>query len=370
MPRSGPGTADRELISHLAARGLQVSAAQLERWRRASLLPAHPRGRPGRGRGSVSRLAPETTEVAAVLARHARQGRDLRLAVLGWFAETGLADAGVLDVTVPEPPEQAVLAALEHVTAASPWYRLFTQARAAKTETQQDDFYTAAADTAAALPATAERFDPATVRAALLTRQRPRPEVLAVRDSMVQLLAATGMGHAEVGADVLAEAISGSGLFPPVSAAACEQWLARLRQPEASSPLAELLVTGYDPVAMIRVASGEQLRIARKVALELAGFGSFCALHAALLRDTPGLAALRQTAADLGIDQMLISMSRWIKTTTGFATAVVCSLHPVYWAFHRVLCQQAEAGPPLLPDTEDGLRDYLAQWDAAIEAAS
>lgn len=67
---------------------------------------------------------------------------------------------------------------------------------------------------------------------------------------------------------------------------------------------------------------------------------------------------------------MLISMSRWIKTTTGLATAVVCSLHPVYWAFHRVLCQQAEAGPPLLPDTEDGLRDYLAQWDAAIEAAS
>ena len=50
----------------------------------------------------------------------------------------------------------------------------------------------------------------------------------------------------------------------------------------------------------------------------------------------------------LGIGQMLISMSRWIKTPTGFATAVVCSLHPVYWAFHRVLCQQAEAGPPLL----------------------
>jgi hypothetical protein len=41
-------------------------------------------------------------------------------------------------------------------------------------------------------------------------------------------------------------------------------------------------------VAMIRVASGEQLRIARKVAFELAGFGSFCALHAALLPDTQG----------------------------------------------------------------------------------
>jgi hypothetical protein len=61
-------------------------------------------------------------------------------------------------------------------------------------------------------------------------------------------------------------------------------------------PLAELLFTRYDPVAMIRVASGEQLRIARKVAFELAGFGSFGALHAALLPDTPGLAALRQAA--------------------------------------------------------------------------
>lgn len=191
-----------------------------------------------------------------------------------------------------------------------------------------------------------------------------------MRDSMVQLLAATGMGHTEVGAHALAEAISGSGLFPPVSARSCEQWLVRLRQPEASSPLAELLVTRYDPVAIIRVASGEQLHIARKVAFELAGFGSFCALHAALLPDTPGLAALRQCAAYWGIDRMLISMSRLIRTTTGFAAAVVSSLHPVYWTFHRVLCEQIEAGPPLLPDTEDGLRDYLAQWDAALEAVS
>jgi hypothetical protein len=29
-----------------------------------------------------------------------------------------------------------------------------------------------------------------------------------------------------------------------------------------------------------------------------------------------------------------------------------------------------EAGPPLLPDTEDGLRDYLAEWGAAIQAIS
>ena len=295
MPRSGPGAADRELISQLAARGLAVSAAQLERWRHAGLLPGNARDWPGRGQGSVSRLPPETAEIAAALARHARQGRDLRLAVLGWFAEAGLAD--VLDTVVPEPPHQAVLAALEHVTAASPWYRLFTQARAALTETQKDEFYAAAGAAATALPATAERFDPAAVRAALLAGQEPEPEVAPVRDSVIQLLAATGMGYAEIGADALAEATGGSGLFPPISSAFWEQWLDRLRQPEAASPLAELLFTRYDPVAMIRIASGEQLRIARKVAFDLAGFGSFCALHAALLPDTPGLAALRQTAA-------------------------------------------------------------------------
>jgi hypothetical protein len=121
---------------------------------------------------------------------------------------------------------------------------------------------------------------------------------------------------------------------------------------------------------MIRVASGEQLRVTRKVAFDLAGFGSFCALHAALLPDTPALAALRQTAADWGIDRMLITISRSIRTTTGFASAVVSSLHPVYWTIHRVLCAQAEAGPPLLPDTEDGLRDYLAQWAATVQAVS
>ena len=196
MLRSAPGAANRELISQLAASGLAISAAQLERWRRAGLLPANTRDWPGRGRGSVSRLPPETAEIAAALARHARQGRDLRLAVLGWFAEAGL--GAVLDTVVPEPPYQAVLAALEHVTAASPWYRLFTQARAALTEPQKDEFYAAAGAAATALPTTAERFDPAAIRAALLTGQDPEPEVAPVRDSVIQLLAATGMGYAEM----------------------------------------------------------------------------------------------------------------------------------------------------------------------------
>jgi hypothetical protein len=368
MPRGGPGAADRELIGQLAARGLVVSVAQLERWRRAGLLPRHARDWPGRGRGSVSRLDPETVEIAAALARHARQGRDLRLAVLGWFAEAGLSE--VLDTVVPEPPERVVLDALEWVTGASPWYQLFAQARAAQTEAQKDDFYTAAGEAVTALPPTAERFDPGAIRAALLSGREPELDMLPVRDSLIQLLAAIGMGYEEVGADVLAEAFSGSGLGPAVSAWFWEQWLARMRQPEAASPLAELLLTRYDPLAMIRIASGEQLRTARKVAFDLAGFGSFCALHAVLLPDTPGLAALRETAAYWGIEPMLIRISRSIRTAAGFADTVVASLHPVYWAFHRVLCAQVEAGPPLLPGTQDGLRDYLAVWAAAVHVTT
>ena len=64
-------------------------------------------------------------------------------------------------------------------------------------------------------------------------------------------------------------------------------------------------------------------------------------------------------------------MSHSVRTTSGFASAaVVSSLHPVYWTFHRVLCAEVEAGPPLLPGTEEGLRDYLAQWGAAVQAVS
>jgi hypothetical protein len=86
MPRSGPSVADRELIAELAARDLTVSSAQLERWRGAGLLTRNARRGRGRGQGSTSSAAPAAVEIAAVLARHSRKGRDLRLAVVDWFA--------------------------------------------------------------------------------------------------------------------------------------------------------------------------------------------------------------------------------------------------------------------------------------------
>ena len=102
MPRTGPSAADRQLISQLAARDLSVSAAQLERWRHTGLLPRNSRHGCGRGRGSLSEASPEAVEIAATLSRHTRQGRDLRLAVIDWFADAGL-PATPGEPPVPEP---------------------------------------------------------------------------------------------------------------------------------------------------------------------------------------------------------------------------------------------------------------------------
>jgi hypothetical protein len=178
----------------------------------------------------VSQLAPATAEIAAALARHARQGRDLRLAVLGWFAEVGLSE--VLDTVVPE---QAVLDALECVIASSPWYQLFAQARAARTETQKDRF---TPPRASPPPRCRRRWrESIPLPCVRPCSQEPELDVLPVWASVIQLLAAIGMGYAEVGADVLAEAFSGSGLGPPVSSWFWEQWLARLRpRPPARWP--------------------------------------------------------------------------------------------------------------------------------------
>lgn len=89
MPRSEESAADRELTSRLAARGLIGSSARYERWRGAGLLPRHERHGTGQGHGSVSALAPETVEIAAALARHTGQGRDLRAGIVVWFFEAG-----------------------------------------------------------------------------------------------------------------------------------------------------------------------------------------------------------------------------------------------------------------------------------------
>ncbi|MFF1959818.1 hypothetical protein ACFVWX_22895 [Streptomyces sp. NPDC058220] len=80
MTRFAPSGADAALIAELAALGLAVSQAQLERWRAAHYLPPHPREHLGRGRGTASHLLPQTVARAAWLAAASRQGRALPVA--------------------------------------------------------------------------------------------------------------------------------------------------------------------------------------------------------------------------------------------------------------------------------------------------
>lgn len=235
MPRGPDSAADRELTARLAARRLTGSSARYERWRRAGLLPGHERRGAGRGRGSISALAPATVEIAAVLARHAGQGRDLRAAVVAWFFEAGRPTLPG-QPAVPEPPDAAVPGALAWAVRADPGYRILQRARSAVTEAQKDDFYAIAAERARRGPDAASGFDPSAVREALLSGGDVQFASSGTRTDIVHLVAAMGLGAEEVGAEAFADAIAASGLFPQPSA---PEWREMMNEAYASGAYTE-----------------------------------------------------------------------------------------------------------------------------------
>jgi hypothetical protein len=383
MARTGPSAADRQLISQLAARDLSVSAAQLERWRHAGLLPRNSRQGCGRGRGSVSEASTEAVEIAAALSRHARQGRDLRLAVIDWFAEAGLPTTPG-ESAVPEPSHTAVRSALMWLVATNPAYQLLQLARSARTEADQDTFYDEA-DAAMPRPSRpAISFDPAVVREALLTRRDPPDGTIKsgrqVRAGMIQLIAAVGMGYDEVPGDLLAEAMADTGLAPQMSAADGRRFVARMARlqelpPGPTTSLAESLFTRYDPLEMLSLANAELLQQARTAAWGLATAGGLYLSHALLMPDTPGLTALRATIDGLSMGPWLLwTFRRLLPTdgsgtisTDGFAWTVVGCLHPFTLAIHRLLADQIESGPLLLPDNDHDANAFMADWMTTLK---
>lgn len=285
------------MITALAARDLPVSLAQLERWRRAGLLPRHVRTWLGRGRGSVAVLDPATVEIAATLATYSRQGRNLRWAVLHWYMKAGQPVLGGGEA-IPEPPFDAVHDARVWAVRSSPMQIYLEQARAARTEEAQDAYYAAAERAFARRPLTGPAH-PELVRAALESgKEIPDGSNLPGGRTMAHLFAAAGMGYEEVGASLLGEAMAA--FYPQIPAA---QWAPVLEDMEQCGELAALMrpLAQHDPLELAQRTDAGQLAEARTTTLIMAGFGAMYQMHAWFMPDTPALAALRARIDSLGV---------------------------------------------------------------------
>jgi hypothetical protein len=361
--RSADSAADRELTARLAARGLAGSSTRYERWRQAGLLPRHERRGAGRGHGSVSVLDPATVEIAAALARHAGQGRDLRAAVVAWFFEAGRPVAPGKPA-VPEPPQDAVAGALAWAARTDPGYRMLQRARAVVTEAQQDKFYEDATELARRNPDRATGMDPSAMRAALLSGEDIPAGANGGHNDVVHLIAAFGLGAEEVGAEALADAIAATGMFPQMSAQELRDAMVAAYASGAYAAEFAALVR-FDPAEALENADIERLRQAREVAAGLAGFGSLLLMHALLMPDTPGLAALRTRINELGMGQVLMSLARQVRQPRGIANAIAVCLDPTYTELYRSLSELATSGPPLLHLAGNESHDpehYMETW--------
>ncbi|TMR22474.1 hypothetical protein ETD86_11545 [Nonomuraea turkmeniaca] len=367
MPRRGPSRADREVTAALAERDLRCSPAQLERWRHVGLLPTNTRR--GAGRGSASTLEPETVEIAAALARHARQGRDLRLAVLDWFAEAGLPQPG--RPPVPEPPPAAVHAALEWMSATCPIRRLIGQARQARTEPDIDAFYRMASNAFDNEPIAPIAFDVADMRAAILARrelEEDAPSRSSGRQAVVQLIAAAGLGIEEIGVDAFIEALAT--LYPALPL----KDLQGVLSDEAFSGEMDALLkqfARFDGPPAIQSAGIDELRQARTVLYQLSGVAAFYRGYALLMPDTAGLAALRARVDELGAGHLLMMVSGWSMTrrTRDFAAGLDGCMQPWAVRLSDELMKQMRDGPPLLggPDDAHTAETFMEDWVAMFK---
>ena len=366
MTRGEPSPADQQLIERLAALGLYVSPAQLERWRRAGLLPGHARAWLGRGRGSVSALAEETVAVAAAIAGHARPGRDLRWTVIAWYAEAGQPVIPA-ELAVPEPPWPAVHEALLWAAGRSRAQRLAAAGRAAASagEEEQDAFYTHVTRSFGRAPGPLPHPDEL-----LRVVQDPDAELergtdRRLRRGAVRLAAASGMGADEVGGEAFVDALAAlmPGLdWAPVAAEA--------RRAEEAGTLEDWIRAGtLDPLGLLRAAGEQEVAAARRTAQLLAGVGTLYVMHGLLMPDTPGLAHLREQLDASGFGVIVAQLVPLMINPTGIPQALVMCLMPVMSGlaahFEALLAQQADTGRGLLwlPDDEHGSAEtYMEAW--------
>lgn len=367
MARGAPSPADQWVIRELAARKVVVTANQLESWRRAGVLPRHQRRGLGRGRGTVVDVVdPVVVESAAALARHLRQGRDRRLAVLEWFAEAGMAVRPEA-VQVPEPPVGAVRQALVWVLERSVSQRLVQLARSAAGagEEGQDALYAAAGQLVAPRRGAA---NPALVRAALEDGADAPVEAEAPdTTSMVHLVAAIGLGVQEVGADALAEAFAAFGIF----GLTVEDWAQMLGATErGEGPPADwgLLERHADAVSVVRRARDEELVRARTVLLGLRSFYALYVMHGLLMPDTPAQAALRQRIDELGMFPFLDHVIAINPSPGQFAESLTVCMEPPFDYLYEVLMEQLAQDSDIfrIPGDETGAVGFGEKWMRAM----
>lgn len=369
MARGAPSPADLQVVRELAAWDVVVTPSQLESWRRAGLLPRHRRRGLGRGRGSVvDAVDPLVVESAAALARHLRQGRDRRLAVLAWFAEAGTPPVRPGASRVPEPPVAAVREALVWALQRSASQRLveFARSAAGAGEEGQDAWYAAAGRLMGSYRG---RANPALVRAALeaggdVPAEAGGPD----GRSMVHVAAAIGLGAQEVGADALAEGFAAFGMFGLTA----EDWAQMLGAAErGEGPPVDwgLLQQNSDMVALVLRASDEELVRAREVLVGLRGFYGLYVLHGLLLPDTPAQAALRQRIDELGMFPFLDHVIAINPSPRQFAESLAVFLEPFFDGLYQILMDQFAENPDIfsIPGDETGAVGFGERWMRSME---
>jgi hypothetical protein len=101
---------------------------------------------------------------------------------------------------------------------------------------------------------------------------------------------------------------------------------------DASGTYAEAFaaLTRFDAAEALENADIARLRRAREVATGLAGFGGLLVMHALLMPDTPGLAALRAGIDELGMGLALMGLFRQMMRPRGIAFAIASCLQPTY----------------------------------------
>ncbi|MBC3842054.1 hypothetical protein GXW82_23295 [Streptacidiphilus sp. 4-A2] len=303
-----------------------------------------------------------------MLTRHTAQGRDLRWSVLSWFRGVAMEHATDGE-PAPQPPMEAVKEALAWALPQLAAVRFLSMAAQAHTEEQADAFHIYAENQRHQW-GRPHLLDPEGLRGHILAGQ-DAPSDAANRGTgtaLIHLSAAAGLGGQGIGADLLAEALAGSGLLPQVSR---EMWEEVLTQAELEGrPLVpENLIV--DPLERALLASGEDLLKARDTAVQLSGYGSLLVMHGLLLPRTPGLDLLFRLINDLGVGQALIGMAAGCWKPQSFAQTLVVCFDPYYAWLCNQLAAQVAAGPPLFRRAgEDTAEAFMQDWLASIKDLS